>query len=316
MANEDINYNLLLDFYIDRLPSYDFKTGAEGRAFFVDDDFVVKHISCAKDSNRARDFYKHCEEVRNFHKMGCILPKYYAYTIKESKTNPENVDMYILIERMPGEELFFTSLEAAYESLFYPICSKEEYTSTIYYNKNLHLEAKIYKKFLDSILESNLKFEAMSDSEIENFIKTDYIMTLGQTYAFTDINSGNVLISESKLSLIDPSLPEWVARYQKMATGERVFFDILYLYLVNKDVFHCANRARNFSDLKYQIMGAKEEILALSEKNILRLIKKLNEMYKPVVTNKLLKSQIEDYAKNAVGLNRMKSVLIEIEMGE
>lgn len=156
----------------------------------------------------------------------------------------------------------------------------------------------------------------MSDSEIENFIKTDYIMTLGQTYAFTDINSGNVLISENKLSLIDPSLPEWVARYQKMATGERVFFDILYLYLVNKDVFHCANRARNFSDLKYQIMGAKEEILALSEKNILRLIKKLNEMYKPVVTNKLLKSQIEDYAKNAVGLNRMKSVLKEIEMGE
>ena len=85
MDNQEMNfgddYNILLYDVIPHLKKFSSCCGSEGRAYFLNDDLVVKEYLSANSWDLFDSVFNHyCAEMSNFSKMGLSVPKIYSYT--------------------------------------------------------------------------------------------------------------------------------------------------------------------------------------------------------------------------------------------
>ena len=184
------------------LPS---KAGNEGRIFYVSNDIIVKKYFSKIDKPEVLSgaFDKYCRECENFVMKGYNLPKIYAWSMI-SRPDHSGFDYYLLEERVPGRELFFSSIMKMYEQEFEDHIDRTGYENLV---KNPEINPNFYEKILTSyihdFIEMNERIESMSDNDLENFLKGIYDMFVEGQYAIPDVHARNVLYNQGKMNLID-----------------------------------------------------------------------------------------------------------------
>ena len=215
-------------FELDKFPK---KSGQEGTAYFIDENFVIKEMMGDQDSFfKYENFEKYCRELQDFHKKGLAVPEIYSWTMlpKTMFKNSRFDRYYVLQERVKGKEMMNKGLSYSYEDCK-DFCSREEFNGAI-----LSQEGELYKKivltFLENSLRMNEQLAELPESVIENFILSDYEMMRNEEYGAVDMHSGNVLFDGKKLTVIDNGFIEnFFATYNDEKVRQIVMKDILRL---------------------------------------------------------------------------------------
>lgn len=184
------------------LPS---KAGNEGRIFYVSNDVIVKKYFSKLDKPEVLygAFDKYCRECEDFVMKGYNIPKIYAWSMI-SRPDHSGFDYYLLEERIPGRELFFSSILKMYEQEFQDHIDKDGFEAIV---QNPELNPSLYEKILTSyihdFIEMNERIESMSDTDLEKFLLGIYDMFVEGKYAIPDVHARNVLFNQGKMNLID-----------------------------------------------------------------------------------------------------------------
>ena len=190
---------------IPMLPDFKSKAGNEGQIFYVSKDIIVKKYFSKIDKPEVLTglFNKYCDECEEFWKRGYKIPRIYAWTMV-SKPDHSGFDYYLLEERVPGRELFFSSIMKMYEQEFKDHMSKDDYANVVQNPENNSREyEKILGSYVHDFLEMNERIESMSDADIDRFLEDIYKMFVESEYAIPDVHARNVLFHQGKLNLID-----------------------------------------------------------------------------------------------------------------
>ena len=164
---QDIYDNILLSavFELDKFPK---KSGQEGTAYFVGDDFVIKEILGDQESfYNYQNFEKYCKELAAYHEQGFDVPAIYSWTMLP-KTMFEKTRFdryYILQERVKGRDMFAHGISYTYDDCK-DFCDKNEFDAAMLSQKG-ELYKKIVLTYLENCLIMNQQLEALPESVIE-----------------------------------------------------------------------------------------------------------------------------------------------------
>ena len=121
------NYDGILLNLIEKLDEFPYLEGTEGRAYFIDENFVVKTFFYP--IYHPDIFEKYCEEIQNFAKEGLSVPQIYSWcTILDKKERV--VKGYILEQRINGKNVFFGNIEDIYFRCK-ELCTLEEFKQVL-----------------------------------------------------------------------------------------------------------------------------------------------------------------------------------------
>lgn len=191
---------------IPMLQDFPSKAGNEGRVFYVSNDVIVKKYFSKIDRQEVLcgAFDKYCKECDEFALKGYKIPRIYAWTMISRSDHSGAFDYYLLEERVPGRELFFSSILKMYEQEFKDHIDQKGYEEVI---QNPELDPKFYEKavkaYIHDFIDMNERIESMSDYDLENFLLGIYGMFGEGQYAIPDVHARNVLYYQGKLNLID-----------------------------------------------------------------------------------------------------------------
>ena len=297
-TNEQKIYDALLLSAVLELDKYPSKSGQEGTAYFIDDNFVVKELITFNNPSlfsNYQNFENYCKELSEFYEKGYCIPKIYSWTMlpkeffEDGKTPLSFDRYYILEERIHGKELYIDRESNIYD-MCTDFCSKEEFDKAVWTKEGL-LFKKIAETYLGHFIKTNEQVASLSDANLDNFILTDYDMSKNQHYGMVDVHPGNVLFDGTKLTIIDNGFVENLfegADDSKLAP--QVLNDLLYLLAANERGFRVYGRCfETWPELK----RLKNELNKTSKAAISRCIKSTNKMLNPVYSNgeKLLDAQ-------------------------
>ncbi len=203
---------------IPMLQDFPSKAGNEGRVFYVSNDVIVKKYFSKIDRPEVLTgaFDNYCKECEAFVSNGYKIPKIYDWSMF-SRPDHSGFDYYLLEERVPGRELFFSNILKMYEQEFKDHIDKDGYAKLV---ENPESDPKLYEKvlkaYIHDFIEMNERIESMSDSELENFLQGVYGMFVECQYAIPDVHARNVLFHQGKLNLIDLYLEHDREAFQAM----------------------------------------------------------------------------------------------------
>lgn len=206
-------YDHLLYNIIQNLDKYAFHQGTEGKAYFIDDKFVVKEYvpKIRKDVNFFDDvFDSYCSELKQFAEDGYAIPKFYSW-LKVPNANKFSLgekafSYYILQEKMPGRWMYndIDEINDVYE-LCKHLCSYDDYLALMAdpFKGNPKLRREILKTYISDYIKMNQMIESLPAGELEKFVMSAYEMHMNGKFSFPDLYIKNVLIDQSRISLID-----------------------------------------------------------------------------------------------------------------
>lgn len=274
--NEILNvndYDKMLLYLIPRLDEYNYSSGVEGKAYFIDDNFVVKVFFDYSLDSEMFDCY--CQEIQNFANMGLTVPKIYSWCNFQARN-------YILEERIPGKNVFNFDVD----SVFYrceKFCSKDEFAQVLKKCDTAtkkELLSEIIKQYILEFIETNENLLNMSDANLEKFIDSDYFMTLNSVYSQNDIFPDNVIFDRNKLTIIDNAFVDVKQFYDENSSKVRTLKDIICLFDYNEYVKNLSHINIELADNYVDLQNQNEEVCFEA---LRRFVRKLNEMHKPVV---------------------------------
>ena len=315
MKIENANYydEYLLSL-IPNLEQYQSKHGSEGRAYFIDDKFVVKEILNVYDeSNFSGLFEDYCEELQSFADQCYKTAKIYSCVkIPNTKNTRGGYIYYILEEYMPGRQLYFEYLSETYE-LCKHLCSKEEFTNKICNQFLTPLSKEIYKIFVNDYVQINEMIESMNENEIEKFLMTIFDSAKDKIFIYPDIYNNNLIVNSDNINLID-----YRCKTEEIEDSEMQQVVIGDLIVLMKNNYICSSR---FQDLlsRNEYLSASSiycrEIQDLFEKNkkilkqiFIKAIKFLKKRDDIILTNQNKKA-IKSEFKNILGEENSHEVI-------
>lgn len=219
----DIDINILSDaekqqYLLSCIPflsAFKRKNGSEGEVFFISDKIIVKKYFSQTDTPAVLNglFDKYCEESNYFRAKGYNIPKIYTWTVL-SRPDHSGFDYYLLEERVPGRELFVSSIMKMSDR-FAGALDNQEFRYLIdnpEYNTALYNE--ILSSYIHDFLTMNEKIESMPEKNLEKFLTSVYDMFSECRYAIPDVHARNVLYHNESLNLIDLYLEKFSEGYK------------------------------------------------------------------------------------------------------
>ena len=308
---QDIYDNILLSavFELDKFPK---KSGQEGTAYFVGDDFVIKEILGDQESfYNYQNFEKYCKELADYHEQGFDVPAIYSWTMLP-KTMFEKTRFdryYILQERVKGRDMFAHGISYTYDDCK-DFCDKNEFNAAMLSQKG-ELYKKIVLTYLENCLIMNQQLEALPESVIENFIMSDYKMMKTEEFGAVDMHSGNVLFDGKKLTVIDNGFMEnFFANYRDERIRQIVMKDMLRLLSGNFDslAFACMVRKKVPEAMEYH---QKQRVS--SKKVIKRFVSATNRLLSPVFQDDFEYQNVCDFIGNVVDGEDEKEIVAMLQ---
>lgn len=280
----DNEYDKIL---IDSLSSLRFVpslSGGEGRAYFIDDNFIIKqYLKSDNWKEFDRIFSKYCKEMQTYAKQGYKVPMIYAWTkvpnIKYyTKESLRPYDYYILEERVKGRELYFGEIHDAY-SLMQDICSRDEFKKALKFLNGIDVEEsaltdEILKRFFEDYVQMNEYLEGMSDDKVSKFLRDANDIYNHGKHCYPDIVPFNIFAHDGELTMID-------ARTRVVPEGrtleihkDNFIQDLAFMFVYNGDVSNSRNEKVS------EKIEANPVLKALSKKNAKVCVKAMSKFLK------------------------------------
>jgi len=193
------NHDKKLLSLISVLDDFSYLQGTEGKVFFVDDNFVVKHYFSKEED--AVMFNKFCKEIKMFSDMGYSVPKIYSWAAFSDDRGETN--LYILEERVKGTILFESDMSSIYERCK-DFCLKQEFDSCL--NDGQHFQelfSQIVREYIKAFIVTNENLLNIPESEVEKFIASEHGMFTNSHYSIPDVQASNIMFDGGKLTIID-----------------------------------------------------------------------------------------------------------------
>ena len=154
----------VLNAFIPKLKSFQSKRGAEGIAYFVGNEYIIKYFE--RVGLKYDLFNNYCQEIKSFGDDGYAYPKVYSWATSPIVVEDNVFRFYILEEQIAGNELYPHAIENIQKkcSVF---CSKREFERAIQEeNKNTALYEKILEVYFKAYIEQNKQLAEISKDEI------------------------------------------------------------------------------------------------------------------------------------------------------
>lgn len=293
---------------IPSLNQFSFLSGTEGRVYFVDDDFVVKTYFQPIDSLEI--FENYFKEIQSFAEKGYSVPKIYSWAFTPCE-NGKEFCAYTLQERVKGKNLFDLDLESFYESCN-GICTKEEFDRAVGDRKsNPELLGLLIREYIASCLRTNQALLDLSETELEKFLSTDFNIGVESRYSISDVQAANVLFDGQNLRIIDNGF----LGYDKGLDSESVvkanlMRDAFLLFYNNESVKWLPKFRCLYSD---EINKLKDQNMDASFLAMRRFVRKVNQMYSPVLSNIYDYKACESIAEEVFNENLAKQICSEVQ---
>lgn len=297
-TQQEIYDNLLLS-VVFNLKDFPKKSGQEGTAYFIDENFVVKEIMGSQEGFfKYENFVSYCEEINGFREQGYPVPKIYSWTMLPAsmfkKIGNFSFDRYyILEERVKGKELFSHRISESFEDCK-DFCSEKEFSDAI-----LSHEGELYKKIVETYLQyfidTNEQLEALPESVIEQLVLGDYHMMKNQKFGVVDMHNANIMFDGKKILMIDHSFTEnFFANFPDEKIRAIVMKDMLRIISGNERGLFCgAMNKRKWKDL--EVLFSKHKQTASSVMK--RFINVTNRVLKPVFKDDMDYANSRDFIK-------------------
>ena len=231
----------LLEAYIPKLKSFQSRRGAEGVAFFVGNEYIVKYFE--RVGLKYSLFDNYCKEIQSFGDSGLAYPKVYSWATSPICVEDEVFRFYILEEQVAGKELYPHALYGVFGGCK-TFCSKREFEQAIEMaEQHKQLYSKILEIYIKEYIEQNKALSNISNDEIFRFVQSYF--TINRTAQFTtpDLHPGNVIFDGSKLTMIDGTMCEqknkWTSydgQFREKKYKLDSFFDLMALLSSNKHI--------------------------------------------------------------------------------
>ena len=305
---KDIVYKDYLSNVIPVLDGCSYLSGTEGSVFFVDNDFVVKtYHEPIVDVDLFNSFFK---EIQSFGDAGYAVPKVYSYVLKPRKGG-SGFSVYILQERIKGKNLFDLDILNFYECCK-KFCSIDEFNLAVNDRENNpELFGLIIREFISDFLNTNKNLLSLSESELERFISTDFHLSSKSRFSIPDVQAGNVIFDREKLTIIDNGF----LGYDKGIESEdsarvNVLRDMFLLFYYNETVNKMPKYRCMYSDEINRLKSENNEVSFLAMR---RFVRKVNEMYLPMVTNVYDYEACMSVANEVFDEKKAKEICLEIQ---
>lgn len=293
-----VDYDLILDSFLGELDKHKSLSGAEGTVYFVDGKYVVKKYKDKVVSSPTM-FDRYVSELQDFKNIyNCNIPRVYASKIVEHQENGNiSYDYYILEERVNGHDLYYDNL-AKYFPYSDLEMEKDEYLRTVKLLSQLDMGLGMRESFIKEhqdeidmayeVLMDHLKFSLQTSEQlyelhkenIENFVRSDLIITANSRSSSSDMNARNVLFDGKNLTKIDESINSHVEEPRGIIDASRdVFRDCFDLFVANE----LAKRySRNFFDIdkKYDLKKVNKKNMDMLAEVIIKFIKAFEKVAK------------------------------------
>jgi len=211
--DKNLQNNEYYAFLIDAIPNLKFArsySGGEGRAYFLDDNLIVKEYLKADDwDGFDKTFDAYCLQMKTFADKGFSVPKIYAWAripnMNHYLKGEKNKHRYFILEEyVKGRELYFGYLADAYE-VAKDLCSRNEFNESIK-NGEDSLFTEIIKRYFEDYITMNECIESMSESELAKFLTDSYNMYFGGRVLYPDLFPHNILVDGDSVKMIDPHI--------------------------------------------------------------------------------------------------------------
>jgi len=222
--------------------SFPSKRGAEGVAYFVGQEFVMKYFERINMPYHTFDNYAF--ELKKFADGGLSVPKIYSWAMSPINVEDGVYRYYILQERVAGEDLLPYSLNDV-ESRCMKFCSRKEFDGAIEnIAENKALYNKMLNEFVSLMLERNKELASLSKEEIARFINTYFEINRKSVFSSPDLHPGNVLFDGNHMVLIDETMTfsspnKWLdyeGKFKERHFKVETFYDLLYLFTCNRHI--------------------------------------------------------------------------------
>ena len=276
--NKKIDLNKYLQEIIPSLNKFNFLSGTEGKVYFIDDDFVVKTYFEPIESLEIFEAY--FKEIQSFAEKGYSVPKIFSWTFVPSVSG-ERFYIYVLQERVKGKNLFDFNLSEIHEK-YKNFNTKDDFDLMVK-NRNDESFGLYIREFILNCLSTNQGLLYLSDLELEKFISTDFNIGVESRFSMPDVQAGNVLFDGERLRIIDNGFLGYDKGFDsENSVKANLMRDMFLLFYNNESVnwlpkFKCA-----YSE---EIKNLKERNLEASFLAMRRFVRKVNQMYRPVLTN-------------------------------
>lgn len=301
------------DYYQDLLMSVVFdlekfpnKSGMEGVAYFIDENFVVKELT-ENDYHSYADFEQYCRELQNFHKKGYNFPEIYAWTrIPKEYLNSSRDKYYILEEFIKGKQLYYTGIRQSYDECK-DLCSFYEFQDAVY-NRSGNLYKEIIERYIKYYIDINERLEASADKVFEDFALSDFNMMKEHTIGNVDVQESNLLFEDNtnRIVLIDNAFIDnsWL-KYSDDQLKRKVMKDGLEImagnfYGLTKGAYY-KDRWTDFDKLYLKHKKTSEEALR-------KLIKVINKTLNPIFDDKNEFTCCREYIRNVVDWEKLDDI--------
>lgn len=295
---QDVYDNVLLSvvFHLDKYPK---KSGQEGTAYFIGEDFVVKEMLGTQDSLfKYENFETYCRELQDFHKKGYAVPEVYSWTMLPNNLFKDSMfdRYYVLQERIKGPDMFAKGLSGSFDNCS-SFCTMQEFNAAVL-SREGHLFKKIVEVYLKNSLELIEKLDAMPESLVENFVVSDYQMMKNHTFGAVDVHSGNVIFNGERMIIIDNGFMEnFFAGYSDDKLRQITMKDVLRILSGNLNVLSCsAHYKRKWTEFQPLYLKHKKACKSVMRK----FINVTNRTLKPVFYEDMEFFNSRDFIRNVV----------------
>lgn len=292
-------YDIKLYEYINNIDTYPFKSGGEGYAYFVDENFVVKRYFKKVDNEFDLVFDDYCKEMQEFANRGMNVPKIYAWVkvpnFYARRDSGCVYDYYVLQERVKGRQLFYGFLEDIYP-LCEKLCSNQEFDNAVE-NPSLNRElfTEIFHVFVNDFVYINEYLCSVPEYQIDELLYTVYTMCLDGRYSVPDIFPANILFNEAKIHAIDSHLDSRDGQKLSKKDIDTVMTSgLVWLFFYNNFVTRQDTDIIDENDIESKNY-LKENRLSIAKpckEAMIRLIKRMNAVCsKPKITNRIVEGR-------------------------
>lgn len=236
---------------VPKLKSFQSRRGAEGIAFFVGKEYIIKYFE--RVGLKYSLFDNYCREIKSFGDAGFVYPKVYSWATSPICVEDDVFRFYILEEQISGKELYPHSLHNVQKQCKI-FCSKREFEEAVE-SADLHkaLYTKILEVYFREYIEQNKQLAEISRDEIVRFVESYFAINRDAKFVTPDMHPGNVIFDGSKLTMIDGTMCEqknkWIGyngEFKEKKYKLDSFFDIMALLSSNKHInYYLENFSRH-----------------------------------------------------------------------
>lgn len=268
-------YQAMLQELIPNLDKFSYLCGAEGRAYFIDDNFVVKQLVISESYDYFEIFFN---EIAQFAERGLSVPKFYAWAkwdFNDFEDDKYKI-VFILEERAKGKKLFNERFDI-YERVK-NICSRNEFDcATIDPENHKELYTQIMYEYINDVNESLGNILSVPEKEFDRFIVSLFELYKDAKVSKPDIHPGNVFCDGKTLTIIDEymcnskGVNDGVFRTTKETIMEKLLEDIFKMF----DVLYVFAYMKEFDvEIKDKVKQAKQDVLKRAFGTIKKFVKK------------------------------------------